>query len=46
MLETEFKQINQKIITPENTIVKNKKKKIRRKNITVSSDSVTPELTK
>ena len=36
MLEKEFQQINQKIITPENTVVKNKKKKIRKKNIVVS----------
>ena len=36
MLEKEFHQINQKIITPENTVVKNKKKKIRKKNIVVS----------
>ena len=36
MLVNEFHQINQKIITPENTVVKNKKKKIRRKNIIVS----------
>ena len=37
MLENEFHQINQKIITPENTVVKNKKKKIRKKNIAVSA---------
>ena len=37
MLEKEFQQINQKIITPENTVVKNKKKKIRKKNIVVSA---------
>ena len=36
MLEKEFHQTNQKIITPENTVVKNKNKKIRKKNIVVS----------
>ena len=33
LLVTEFHKIGQKIITPENTIVKDKKKKIRRKTI-------------
>jgi hypothetical protein len=35
VLCNEFAKINQKIITPENTIVKDKKKKIRRKSILV-----------
>ena len=33
LLVAEFYKIGQKIITPENTIVKDKKKKIRRKTI-------------
>ena len=36
LLLKEFSKINQKIITAENTISKDKKKKIRRKNIVVS----------
>ena len=35
LLVKEFSKISQKIITPENTISKDKKKKIRRKNITI-----------
>jgi hypothetical protein len=35
LLFNEFAKINQKIITPENTVIKDKKKKIRRKSILV-----------
>jgi hypothetical protein len=35
LLCNEFAKINQKIITPENTVIKDKKKKIRRKSILV-----------
>jgi hypothetical protein len=36
LLEKEFHKINQKIITSDNKIVKDKKKKVRRKNIQIS----------
>jgi hypothetical protein len=36
LLEKEFHKINQKVITSENKIVKDKKKKVRRKNIQIS----------
>ena len=36
LLTAEFPKINQKIITDENTIVKDKKKKIRKKNIIIN----------
>jgi hypothetical protein len=36
MLHSEFSKINQKIITDENRIVKDKKKKIRKKNIVIN----------
>jgi hypothetical protein len=36
LLQKEFYKINQKVITSENKIVKDKKKKVRRKNIQVS----------
>jgi TATA-box binding protein (TBP) (component of TFIID and TFIIIB) len=40
LLQTEFQKINQKIITSENRIVKDKKKKIRRKVIQINIDTV------
>jgi hypothetical protein len=36
LLEKEFHKINQKIITSDNKIVKDKKKKVRRKNIQIT----------
>lgn len=39
LLENEFHKINQKVITSENKIVKDKKKKVRRKNIQITIQS-------
>jgi hypothetical protein len=41
LLEKEFHKINQKVITSENKIVKDKKKKVRRKNIQISIQTPT-----
>lgn len=45
LLKTEFKSICQMVITPENSINKNKKRKIRKKIIFVSNDTLIENIT-